>query len=487
MNNPEQTAATAGTFTDLGIADIFTVPLAEKGIVHPFPIQELAIPIALSGSDMIGQARTGTGKTLAFGLPILHKSLLPGQPGFEEFEHYGKPQALIMAPTRELALQVSNDLKLAGSQAGVRVVTIYGGVGYDEQLKMLKDGVDVVVGTPGRLLDLAQQHALDLTHVRILVLDEADEMLDLGFLPDVQKLAAMTPADRQTLLFSATMPAPIVSLAREALQRPIHVRAEGGDTQATVPDIEQFIYQAHDLDKPEIIAKLLQAEGVGKVMVFTRTKRTAQRLADDLDERGFKAKAIHGDLSQEKRERTLKQFRNDRLQALVATDVAARGIDVSGVTHVVNYEVPDDPQQYVHRIGRTGRAGANGVAVTLVDWADVTRWNVINKALDLDFANPPEAYSTTPELLADLRIAEGTKGRVVAPKPESEDDDQPRRGGSRRRSSNRSDEPHPKREPRQRSQRNRRRTKNGQVVQRDGVSAQDAPSSTATGKSDAGE
>ena len=471
MNNEQQAPATS-TFASLGIADAFTAPLADKGIVHPFPIQQMAIPIALSGADMIGQARTGTGKTLAFGLPILHKLQLPGQPGFDEFEHYGKPQALVMAPTRELALQVSNDLKLAGA----RVVTIYGGVSYDEQLKALKNGVDVVVGTPGRLLDLANQKALELDFVRVLVLDEADEMLDLGFLPDVQKLAAMTPSDRQTLLFSATMPAPIVTLAREALQRPIHVRAEGADTQATVPDIEQFIYQAHDLDKPEIIAKLLQAEGAGKVMIFSRTKRSAQRLADELEDRGFKAKAIHGDLSQDRRERVLKQFRNDRLQALVATDVAARGIDVSGVTHVVNYEVPDDQQQYVHRIGRTGRAGANGVAVTLVDWSDVTRWNVINKALDLDFANPPEAYSTTPQLLADLRIPEGTKGRIAAARPESDDTDaQPRRRGAQRDSRREDEQDQPKRAARKRSNRNRRRTKNGQVVTRDGQPAEQQP------------
>lgn len=448
------------TFADLGVAEPIVAALAEAGILNPFPIQELAIPIALTGADMIGQARTGTGKTLAFGAPLLQRLVLPGHEDFADFTDYGKPQALVMTPTRELALQVSSDLAKASAKLGVRVLTIYGGVGYDEQLDTLRDGVDLVVGTPGRLLDLANRKSLDLSHVQVLVLDEADEMLDLGFLPDVERLAAMTPSGKQTLMFSATMPAQIVALARAHLNQPVHVRAEGHDAQATVPDTTQFIYQAHDLDKPEIIGKLAQAPAVGKMMIFTRTKRSAQRLADELVDRGFDAAPIHGDLNQSQRERTLRKFRRGATKVLVATDVAARGIDVAGVTHVINYEVPDDAQQYVHRIGRTGRAGHSGVAVTLVDWPDLTRWRVINKALDLDFADPAETYSTSPHLLAELKIPEGTKGRIAAGPPKSDDERSPARPLRSHRRISKDD----KNSDRPRRKRVRRR--NGQVIER---------------------
>lgn len=448
------------TFADLGVAEPIVAALAEAGILNPFPIQELAIPIALTGADMIGQARTGTGKTLAFGAPLLQRLVLPGHEDFADFTDYGKPQALVMTPTRELALQVSSDLAKASAKLGVRVLTIYGGVSYDEQLDTLNDGVDLVVGTPGRLLDLANRKSLDLSHVQVLVLDEADEMLDLGFLPDVERLAAMTPSGKQTLMFSATMPAQIVALARAHLNQPVHVRAEGHDAQATVPDTTQFIYQAHDLDKPEIIGKLAQAPAVGKMMIFTRTKRSAQRLADELVDRGFDAAPIHGDLNQSQRERTLRRFRRGATKVLVATDVAARGIDVAGVTHVINYEVPDDAQQYVHRIGRTGRAGHSGVAVTLVDWPDLTRWRVINKALDLDFADPAETYSTSPHLLAELKIPEGTKGRIAAGPPKSDDERSPARPLRSHRRISKDD----KNSDRPRRKRVRRR--NGQVIER---------------------
>lgn len=436
------------TFASLGINPLLCEALAEQNINEPFPIQEMAIPIALSGSDLIGQARTGTGKTLAFGLPLLQRIILPGNEGFDEFEHYVKPQALVMAPTRELAQQVSGDLSSAARKTGAKFVTIYGGVSYDEQLAQLKKGVDVVVGTPGRLLDLANQRALDLSHVRILVLDEADEMLDLGFLPDVENLTDRTPNDRQSLLFSATMPAAIMALVRSRLHNPVHIRAEGQDAQATVPDIKQLIYQAHELDKPEMIGKMLQAPNVGKVMIFTHTKRSAQRLTDELVDRGFNARTIHGDLNQSQRERTLKKFRNNQTKILVCTDVAARGIDVSDVTHVVNFEVPDDAKEYVHRIGRTGRAGASGFAVTLVDWQDVTRWNVINKSLGMDLADPPETYSTSENFLNDLQIPKGTKGRLK--KSSDKDDKKPAEKKTR------NAKPRPKR--------TRRRTKNGKVV-----------------------
>lgn len=428
-------APTAEGFAELGVDDSITSALAARGITAPFPIQELAIPIALTGADLIGQARTGTGKTLAFAIPILQRITLPEDPDFTEFTSYGKPQALVMTPTRELALQVGGDLTMAGTNRGARVITLYGGVGYDEQLAALAEGVDVVVGTPGRLLDLANRRVLDLSHVAIMVLDEADEMLDLGFLPDVERLISMTSPDRQSLLFSATMPAVIVALARTHLRQPVHVRAEGRDAQATVPETTQFVYQAHELDKPEILGKLLQSPALEKMMVFTRTKRAAQRLADELADRGFAVASIHGDLNQTQREKALKKFRAGRLKALVATDVAARGIDVSGVSHVVNYEVPDDAKQYVHRIGRTGRAGNTGIAITLVDWQDITRWRVINKTLNLGLADPPETYSTSPHLFSDLDIPADASGRVRevpadVEQPEHKHDRKPDQGGT---------------------------------------------------------
>ena len=228
--------------------------LEQVGIVHPFPIQSMAIPIALSGTDMIGQARTGTGKTLAFGLVMLQRATAPGEPGYDELSKPGAPQGLVVCPTRELASQVSKDLSTAAALSGLRVLTIYGGVGYDTQIDTLKSGVDVVVGTPGRLLDLADRRALDLSHIQTLVLDEADEMLDLGFLPDVERLLAKTcPASRQTMLFSATMPSAIVTLARRHLEHPVNIRAESTDDETTVPATAQFVYQAHMLDKPEVV------------------------------------------------------------------------------------------------------------------------------------------------------------------------------------------------------------------------------------------
>lgn len=404
------------TFRDLGVLPAICDSLAEAGIVHPFAIQEMTLSVALMGTDLIGQARTGTGKTLAFGIPVIQRSVAPGDPDYAEIPD-GKPQALVVAPTRELAIQVSNDLEIASRGRGMRVLTIYGGVGYEPQLEALEAGVDIVVGTPGRLLDLANRKALDLSHVHALVLDEADEMLDLGFLDDIQKLIRMTPETRQTMLFSATMPAPIVALARTYMRHPMNIRAESSYENATVPATAQFIYQAHDLDKPEIIGRILQAEDADKMIVFTRTKRQAQRIAEDLVERGFKASPLHGDMAQVSREKALTKFREDKIKVLVATDVAARGIDVSGVSHVINYTCPEDDKTYVHRIGRTGRAGASGIAITLVDATDVHRWKMINKALDLPFDEPLETYSTSEHLFHDQGIPPGTKGRIVDPAP----------------------------------------------------------------------
>jgi superfamily II DNA/RNA helicase len=419
----------------------------------------MAIPIALTGTDMIGQARTGTGKTLAFGVPMLQRIVAPGDRDYIHLAKPGAPQGLVVTPTRELASQVTADLATASTLRHARVITVYGGVGYEPQLNGLARGVEVVVGTPGRLLDLADRGALDLSHIKVLVLDEADEMLDLGFLPDVERILAKTPELRQTMLFSATMPSAIVTLARRHLRHPVNIRAESAEDTMMVPATAQFVYQAHDLDKPEIVARILQAENRKRVMVFCRTKRSAQRLSDDLADRGFAVAAIHGDLNQALREKALQRFRDGKIDVLVATDVAARGIDVEGISHVINYECPDDDKTYVHRIGRTGRAGASGIAVTFVDWADQTRWKVINNILGLPFEEPEETYSTSAHLYHDLGIDPGAKGRIAPPKPARSDEESQQRRPRR-----------PERTP----TRNRRRLRNGVPVERDDGDVQPA-------------
>ncbi|MEZ0106931.1 superfamily II DNA/RNA helicase [Catenulispora sp. EB89] len=449
--------------------------LSAGGIITPFPIQAATIPVALTGADVIGQAKTGTGKTLAFGIPVLQRMVReiaaaavaaetaaagtldegaattadataaatdslttdtadaaatgasaarggrrprgrgrkpaggPAPTGVP-----GRPLGLIVVPTRELAVQVTEDLAAAGKVMAARVQSVYGGRAYEPQIAALSAGVDVVVGTPGRLLDLAKQGHLDLSGVRMLVLDEADEMLDLGFLPDVERIVTHVPDDRQTLLFSATMPGQVIALARQYMSRPTHIRAaDPHDTGSTVLNVTQRVYRAHALDKTEMLARMLQAEGRGLTMVFCRTKRTAAKVAEELDDRGFAAAAVHGDLGQGAREQALRAFRNGKVDVLVATDVAARGIDVEGVTHVVNFQCPEDDKTYLHRIGRTARAGASGTAVTFVDWDEVPRWNLINKTLGLDHHEPRETYSTSDWFFEELSIPADSKGRLL--------------------------------------------------------------------------
>jgi superfamily II DNA/RNA helicase len=323
-------------------------------------------------------------------------------------------QALVVAPTRELAMQVSEDLELATSNRPTSVVPIYGGKAYEGQIEQLRAGAQIVVGTPGRLLDLANQRLLDLGHVREMVLDEADKMLDLGFLPDIDKLFARTPSTRHTMLFSATMPGPIVALARRFMNRPIHIRATDPDEGLTQANINHLIYRAHALDKDEVISRILQADGRGKTLIFTRTKRAAAKLVEELNDRGFNAAAVHGDLGQEQRERAMAAFRSGKKDVLIATDVAARGIDVDDVTHVINHTIPEDEKAYLHRVGRTGRAGKTGIAVTFVDWDDLHKWALINRALEFGQPEPVETYSSSPHLYSDLGIPEGTKGRIAA-------------------------------------------------------------------------
>ena len=391
------------TFAEFGVRPEIVRALAEAGIERTFAIQALTLPLAMSGDDLIGQARTGMGKTLGFGVPLLHRLEIPGD---------GTPQVLVVVPTRELCVQVANDLKGASKHLKVSTLAIYGGRPYESQIESLRKGVDVVIGTPGRLLDLAERGALVLGKVRGLVLDEADEMLDLGFLPDIERILRMVPDKRQTMLFSATMPGPIITLARTFLTQPTHIRAEENDASAIHERTTQFVYRAHSMDKPELVARALQAKDRGLTMIFTRTKRTAQKVADDLAERGFAAAAVHGDLGQGAREQALRAFRAGKVDVLVATDVAARGIDVDDVTHVFNYQTPDDEKTYVHRIGRTGRAGKTGVAITLVDWDEMPRWKLISDTLGLGKPEPVETYSSSKHLFADLDIPEGSNGRL---------------------------------------------------------------------------
>ncbi|WP_236795851.1 DEAD/DEAH box helicase [Amycolatopsis sp. GM8] len=434
------------TFGEFGVRPEIVRALAEAGIERTFAIQALTLPLALEGEDLIGQARTGMGKTLGFGVPLLQRIVTPGD---------GTPQALVVVPTRELCLQVTHDLTDAGKHLGIRTLAIYGGRPYEQQIDALRKGVDLVIGTPGRLLDLAEQRHLVLGKVRALVLDEADEMLDLGFLPDIERILTMVPEERQTMLFSATMPGPIITLARTFLHRPTHIRAEENDAGAVHERTTQYVYRAHSLDKPELIARILQARERGLTMVFTRTKRTAQKVADDLAERGFAAAAVHGDLGQGAREQALRAFRSGKIDVLVATDVAARGIDVDDVTHVINYQTPEDEKTYVHRIGRTGRAGKTGVAITLVDWDEEARWKLISDTLHLDIPEPVETYSTSKHLFSDLDIPEDSTGRLplgkrtragLAAEPEE------KMGGGRKRRSPESSAPR---------SRSRRRTRGG--------------------------
>ncbi|MCA1006472.1 DEAD/DEAH box helicase [Rhodococcus hoagii] len=457
---------TPPTFGELGVRDEIVKALAEIGIERTFAIQELTLPLALAGDDLIGQARTGMGKTFGFGVPLLHR-VATADSGTTALD--GTPRALVIVPTRELCIQVTEDLENASKylEAGkkpLQVFSIYGGRPYEQQIDALRKGVDVIVGTPGRLLDLANQGHLILGKVGVLVLDEADEMLDLGFLPDIERILGMVPDKRQTMLFSATMPGPIITLARTFLTQPTHIRAEEADSSAVHERTTQHIYRAHALDKAEMVARVLQADGRGATMIFTRTKRTAQKVADDLNERGFNVGAVHGDLGQVAREKALAGFRTGKVDVLVATDVAARGIDIDDVTHVINYQCPEDEKTYVHRIGRTGRAGRTGTAITLVDWDDIPRWQLIDKALDLGVAEPVETYSSSPHLYEDLGIPTDAKGSIRKPRSERPAKDTKAAGESRDRGekSEKSDAP----------KRSRRRTRGGKAT--DGSAPADA-------------
>lgn len=414
--------STTPTFAQLGVAAEICEALADDNIHHTFAIQELTLPLALDGKDLIGQARTGMGKTLGFGVPLLDRVF--DDADIPELD--GTPRALVIVPTRELAIQVGADLTRAARHTPVRTLTIYGGSSIDNQISQLERGVDVVIGTPGRLLDLAQRGNLMLHLVAICVLDEADEMLDLGFLPDIERIfqalqptptPASAPRNRrlQTMLFSATMPGEIKALTRKFQHKPIHIHAEDPTATATHTSTRQVVFQAHQLDKLAVVSRILQSPSREQAVVFTRTKRSAAFLAQDLAELGFGVAAVHGDLNQPQREKALHALRSGAVDVLIATDVAARGIDIDSITHVINYHLPDDAMTFVHRIGRTGRAGKTGTAVSLVGLEEIGKWRVINDELALDQPQPPEWFSTSPELADAFDLPAGISNKVGAP------------------------------------------------------------------------
>ncbi|HJH13014.1 MAG TPA: DEAD/DEAH box helicase [Brevibacterium ravenspurgense] len=473
------------TFADFGVSGPIVAALADHGITEPFPIQSMTLPIALGGADIIGQAQTGTGKTLGFGLPLLQRLNAPIRPEFApaegptpEIPEAGRaPRGLVVAPTRELAQQVAGELATAAEKLQVKVVTIYGGRDYEPQIESLKAGADVVVGTPGRLLDLYGRRILKLSEITTVVLDEADEMLDLGFLPDVERIIAALPAQRQTMLFSATMPGAVVTMARRYMHQPTHIRAANEQSaHEKTANIKQFAYRAHAMDKAELVGRVLQSEGRGRTIIFAKTKRTADRLAEELTDRGFNARPLHGDLNQQARERALKNFRTGKTDVLVATDVAARGIDVEDVTHVINYQCPDDESTYIHRVGRTGRAGSTGIAITLIDWDDIPRWNMIARTLEQDL-EAKETYSTSPHLFEEQNIPKGTKGRLPRAQSAKSERSGSGRGENRRsgRGERRRDDSKPPRP--------RRRTRGGKSVDK-GSDAQKSDSAQQAKTSD---
>jgi ATP-dependent RNA helicase DeaD len=342
------------TFKELGLSEPLLDALGHLGYEDPTPIQEQAIPALLEGRDVIGQAQTGTGKTAAFGLPLL-EYVDPRDP---------EVQALVLTPTRELCIQVTQALRAYGQKKGVSVVAVFGGAPIREQMSRVKENAQVVVGTVGRVMDLMGRHALVVTSARYVVLDEADEMLDLGFFEDVETILSRCPSGRQTALFSATMPPEIKRLAEKGMYDPVTIKVKAATL--TIDTVEQFFVEVSDREKQEKLVEVVKAERPDQAIIFVRTKIGADRLSRRLNDAGVRVKALHGDMSQGQRDGVMIAFKGERERLLVATDVAARGLDISGVTHVINYDVPNSPDIYVHRIGRTGRVGRSGRAITFI-------------------------------------------------------------------------------------------------------------------------
>ncbi|HXY44952.1 MAG TPA: DEAD/DEAH box helicase [Acidimicrobiales bacterium] len=401
MSSAPTTSSSSTTFSSLGVWPELAAALSEQGIVSPFPVQELTIADALAGRDVCGKAKTGSGKTLAFGLPLLMQTKR-AQPG--------APVSLVLVPTRELAVQVADVLEPLAKAVDLRVAVVYGGSDLDRQMKRLARGVDVVVATPGRLIDFVDRGSVSLAAVTTLVVDEADRMADMGFLPQVEWLLRKMPSDRQTLLFSATLDSAVDQVVRRHLRDP--VLHEVKERQLTVAEMQHRFLKVHQLDKAKVCAAIIR--GADKALCFVRTKRGADRLVADLRAEGVRAEAIHGDLRQSAREQALDRFTAGKLPALVATDVAARGLDIEGVDVVVHFDPPEDHKGYLHRSGRTARAGEGGVAVTLVLWDQELAIERLQRRLGLDV--PLVEVFSNDDRLQDLAAWEpaGSKhGRVL--------------------------------------------------------------------------
>ncbi|MDA8193181.1 MAG: DEAD/DEAH box helicase [Thermaerobacter sp.] len=393
----DKDVVTQESFKKMGLSAPILRALEDMGFEEPSPIQCKTIPLILEGRDIIGQAQTGTGKTAAFGLPIV-----------EKLDHRSrKVQAMVLAPTRELAIQVAEEITRIGRFAGVKVVPIYGGQSYDRQIRALEHGAQVVIGTPGRVMDHIRRGTLKLDSVRVAVLDEADEMLDMGFIEDVEFILQNTPDTRQTLLFSATVPDPIARLARRYLKEPVHINIS--PEHLTVPQIEQLYYETREHEKLDALTRILDMEGADRTLIFCRTKKRVDELTEGLQARGYTAEATHGDLNQVQRNRVLKRFKDGGSEILVATDVAARGLDIESVTHVINYDLPQDTESYVHRIGRTGRAGRSGTAISLIHPKEFRQLRQMERVLRVRLVRRPLPT------LADVAVKqrEGLKSRLA--------------------------------------------------------------------------
>ncbi len=409
------------TFASLRLAEPLLAALTVEGYSVPTPIQAQAIPPILAGKDLLGCAQTGTGKTAAFALPLLQRVMIdsPHRPAVEP--HRKRPtRALILSPTRELASQIGQSIRAYGGQTGVRYAVIFGGVGQGQQVESLRSGIDVLVATPGRLLDLMNQGHVDLRHVEFFVLDEADRMLDMGFIHDIRKVIAKLPTKRQNLMFSATMPTEIRQLANTILHQPAYV--EIAPVASTADLIDQSVYHVRKENKPTLLAHLYEDLPMARALVFTRTKHGADRLVRKLRGDNIFAEAIHGNKAQNARQRSLNNFKSGKIPMLVATDIAARGIDVDGVTHVINYDIPNEPETYIHRIGRTGRAGASGMAIAFCDDGDERSFlrdieKLIKKKIDVRDDQP--AYAQNHKLAPISREVDHREPREARPQKEA--------------------------------------------------------------------
>ncbi len=396
------------TFSGLGIRGPLAVALEERGFTTPTPIQALSIPHLLEGRDVMGLAQTGTGKTAAFGLPLLQRLLEQGGKPSSK-----RPRSLILAPTRELAAQIHDELGKLAQHTPLRFFCIYGGVGQNPQVRAVAKGVDVLIATPGRLLDLMNQGHINLSDVSALVLDEADRLLDMGFVRDVRKIVAKTPNKRQSLLFSATMAREVEALAAEILHEPIKV--DVSPKEISVRKIKQSVVIVDTPSKRQVLEKMLHMDEVSRAIVFTRTKHGANKLAKQLIANGISTEVIHGNKSQNARNQALAAFKSGKAWVMVATDIAARGIDIDGISHVINFELPHEPESYVHRVGRTGRAGASGIAWSLVDRTEIKRLKAVERLIGfslpkLDIEIPPRPKSDPADQETPRRAGEQRRG-----------------------------------------------------------------------------